>query len=177
MFKKTLIVMIIIMLASTAYAFDIQAGAVAMYTTPYTVPEGVPSYENLGLEDFQFGADVRLRWLLFQGAVMALIEAPGEDPLLEPGEIVLVPTAGVNINLVLVDIGLSAGPAFAFNFGSDNISDPTDLGLHLKGTANLNIGPVSPGIILGTNLDLEASELDLAMNTEIYGGFSLLWNF
>jgi hypothetical protein len=40
MFKKTLIVMIIIMLASTAYAFDIQAGAVAMYTTPYTVPEG-----------------------------------------------------------------------------------------------------------------------------------------
>jgi hypothetical protein len=88
------------------------------------------------------------------------------------------PLQGSTSTLSLVDIGLSAGPAFAYsNFGSDNISDPTDLGLHLKGTANLNIGPVSPGIILGTNLDLEASELDLAMNTEIYGGFSLLWNF
>jgi hypothetical protein len=82
MFKKTLMVITIALLAGSAYAFDIQAGAVAMYNTPIKVPEGIPSYENTGLEDFQFGVDVRLRWLLFQGAVMALVEAPGTDPAL-----------------------------------------------------------------------------------------------
>jgi hypothetical protein len=97
MFKKTLMVITIALLAGSAYAFDIQAGAVAMYNTPIKVPEGIPSYENTGLEDFQFGVDVRLRWLLFQGAVMALVEAPGTDPALEPGEVVVLPTAGVNI--------------------------------------------------------------------------------
>jgi hypothetical protein len=174
--KKILIILSFLMITSAASAQILQLGPVAMLTTPVVTPSGVSSYDSLGLEDFRFGADARLNLGLLQIGLLAVIEAPGTDALLEPGEIILVPTIGVNTSLLIFDVGIGIGPSFEFNYGDSEISDPADFGIHLKGTFDVNFGSFSTGLILGSALDLTRDVTDFGERVDIYGGLVLLFN-
>lgn len=174
--KKILIILTILMISSAAYGQVLQFGPVAMLTTPVTAPSGVSSYDSIGLEDFRFGADVRLNLGLLQVGLLAVVEAPGTNALLEPGEIILVPTIGINSSLLIFDIGVGIGPSVEFNFGDKDISDPADFGIHLKGTFDINFGSVSAGIILGSAVDLTSDVANFGQRMDIYGGLVFLIN-
>lgn len=174
--KKIMLIISVMLISSAVYAQVLQFGPVAMLTTPVTAPSGVPSYDSLGLEDFRFGADVRLNFGLLQAGLLAVVEAPGPNALLEPGEVILVPTIGINASLLIFDLGIGIGPSIDFNFGDSSISDPADFGLHLKGTFDVNLGRFSTGIILGSSVDLSSDGLDFGERMEIYGGLVFLIN-
>ena len=174
--KKILIITLMMIAGTSVYAQFLQIGPVAMYTSPVNKPEGVPSYNEIGLEDFRFGADLRLNFGLLQVAMLAVMEAPGPNALLEPGKIVLIPTAGINASVLIFDFGIGVGPSFEFYFGDSSLSEPADFGLNVKGTADINLGKVSLGMIVGTAFNLTGEGSTLGENMDIYGGIAFLFN-
>lgn len=174
--KKILIVLSILFVSTALHAQFLQFGPVAMLTAPLSKPEGVESYDSLGIEDFRFGADVRVNLGLLQAGVLGLFEAPGANGLLEPGQVILVPTIGVNASLLIFDVGIGIGPGLEFNFGDDSIERAADFGIHLKGTADVNLGKFSIGVILGTSYSITPDLPDFGDKMDIYGGLAFLIN-
>lgn len=174
--KKILMILCIMAIGSSVYAQILQFGPVAMLTTPVNAPEGIASYNSIGIEDFRFGADVRVNFGLLQIGMLAMVEAPGAEALLEPGIVILSPTIGINASLLIFDLGIGIGPSLEFNFGDSSISDPADFGINLKGTFDINLGRISTGIILGSDVDLTSDLPGFAERMDIYGGIVLLIN-
>jgi len=79
--KKLLVLLLVVVLPAFAFA-DFQIGAVGMYKGTMAQLKA----KDVGLEDFTFGAEARLKLSLFQAGVSALYYP--EVPLAKPPAIV-----------------------------------------------------------------------------------------
>lgn len=169
--KRILIFSLMMIIGSSLFAIDFQIGPVIMYSE--SMNNGL-DFDDVGIEDFQFGADARLNLGHLQIAAMGLYEAEGDSS--EPAQILLVPTIGVNFSILMIDLGIGAGPGITINFG-DGVDSSADMTLHVKGTADINLGKFSTGIIVGSSFNF--SDIDYTSpkdNVELYGGIAFLFN-
>ena len=137
MMKKLIVVLMIALLPTLAFAIDFQVGGTAMYKG---LLEDIESgITDIGLDDFTFGAEARLSLGLLQGAA-AVLYYPGDYPSL-----VALTDIGVTLNLAIVRLGAGIGPNFYIPL-SDGGSTGA-IGLNLKGAVDLQLGGISVGLV------------------------------
>jgi hypothetical protein len=134
--KKLIIVLMIALLPTLAFALDFQVGGTAMYKGMLEdIQSGVT---NIGFDDFTFGAEARLSLGLLQGAA-AVLYYPGDYPA-----IVALTDIGVTVNLAIVRLGAGIGPNFYIPLEG---TAPLPVGLNLKGAVDLQLGNISLGLV------------------------------
>lgn len=101
----------------SARAFDFNLGATAQYQN---VVDGAPSQEDLqDIDNYRFGAEARLNFLLLEVTDTALFGSSSDDI-----EFTNHLTGGVYIDLInLVRVGLGVGPELGMKITDDGLTD------------------------------------------------------
>lgn len=136
--KKLIVVLMIALLPTLAFALDFQIGGTAMYKGILEDITSGPT--DLGFEDFTFGVEARLNFGLIQGAA-AVLYYP--DPL-HPNLVALT-DVGLTLNLAIVRIGAGIGPNVFIPLGAPSSFVP--VGLNLKGAVDVQLGGISVGLV------------------------------
>ena len=173
--KKFVILSIIVLLAFPTFAdMQLELGPVVMLDFPIPLKElgNTDAAKSLGLEDLVFGADIELIWGLLQFGALATVNLPveeeREDVLVKsPLMINLGLDAGVLLDLLLVRVGIGAGPTFRIAV-DEEIEEPLDLGINVKGNVDLSLGGIALRLNIATFLDI------LQMTKEEEGGLATL---
>ncbi len=134
--RKVLIVLLVALLPAMAFA-DMQIGGVGMYKGDVTTIQTT----GIGLSDFTFGAEARLKLGLLQGGA-SLLYYPGASS----NSILALTDIGVSVDVSLLRLGIGLGPNLAVNLGS-TAAAPTNVGLNLKLSADVNLGSLSVGLV------------------------------
>jgi hypothetical protein len=165
--KKLLVVLLIALLPTLAFAVDLQVGATAMYKG--LLSDIIDGPDGISFDDFTYGGEVRLGFGLLQGGA-ALLYYP--DPVVS--QIVALTDIGVSLNLAIIRIGAGIGPNFAIPLGGTLTGIP--LGLNLKGAVDLQLGKLSLGVVgyyyLSSLSDISA---DLFKTAQPWVGLTLLY--
>jgi hypothetical protein len=142
--RKILIVLMVLALPVAAFA-EFGAGAAAFYKSPVLLGQPV-DVDNVNVDQFSFGGDVRLKLGWFQAEGLALYSAGVVDSL----NIYL--DAGLALDVAIVRLSLGAGPNLVYNIGG---SHPVRTGLNAKIGADVMLGSISLGAsyIMALNLD------------------------
>ena len=136
--KKLLIVLIVAMLPSLAFA-DLQLGAVGMYKGDVTAAD----VHSVSINDFTFGGEARLKFGILQGGLTALYY-----PTSEYAQIVALTDIGLSLDVLMFRFGAGIGPNFAFTVaGTSPTSQPVNVGLNLKLSGDVNLGGLSLGLV------------------------------
>lgn len=137
--KKLFVLLLVVALPVVAFA-DFQLGAVGMYNG------GIDQLKakTVGVDDFTFGAEARLKLGIFQGAVTGLYYPMNEDAM-RPPAIVAVTDVGLAFDLLFLRLGAGIGPNFAIPIGEDN--DVAKLGANIKLTTDFRLGNLSLGLV------------------------------
>lgn len=176
MSKKLLVVMVIILLVLpvSVFAIDLiglKVGPAAMMNGSLD-PEAADyifGNDEISVEDFTFGADVRMNLSIVEVNALALVTSLNED--FTAVDLDLYTNAGLSISLMnFLKVGASVGPMFTAHLGDtseiDGIDDdPMDWGLNLRLTADVELGDLSVGasaifdtdVMLGDVVDGETS--------------------
>jgi hypothetical protein len=167
MMKKLIVVLMIALLPTLAFALDFQVGGTAMYKGILEDITSGPT--DLGFDDFTFGAEARLSLGLLQGAA-AVLYYPGES-----SSLVALTDIGVTVNLAIVRLGAGIGPNLYIPLGGDKV-EGVPVGLNLKGAVDLQLGGISVGLVgyyyLASLSDLNA---DLFENAQPWLGLTVLF--
>ena len=115
---------------------------------------------GLTAEDFTFGADVRMNLSVVEVNALALLTAL--EPDYSAVSLDVYANAGLSLSLLdILRLGASAGPKFTVNLGDEAVidglgEDPTEWGLNLRLTADVELGDFSIGAstILETDVTL-----------------------
>ncbi len=134
--RRILIVLVVALLPAMAFA-DFQIGGVGMYKGDVTTI----SAAGIGLTDFTFGAEARLKLGLLQGGA-SLLYYPGASY----NSILALTDIGVSLDVAFLRLGLGLGPNLAVNLGSA-AATPVNVGLNLKLSADVNLGSLSIGLV------------------------------
>jgi hypothetical protein len=138
--KKLLVLLLVVVLPAFAFA-DFQIGAVGMYKGTMAQLKA----KDVGLEDFTFGAEARLKLSLFQAGVSALYYP--EVPLAKPPAIVALTDIGLSLDLLFLRFGLGLGPNLVIALNDTGAEKPFPVGLNLKMSTDVNIGNLSLGLV------------------------------
>ena len=134
--KKILIVLLIALLPAMAFA-EFQIGGVGMYKGDVTTIQTT----GVGLTDFTFGAEARLKFGLFQGGA-SLLYYPG----VSYNSIKALTDIGLSLDVAILRLGVGLGPNLAVNLGS-GAAAPVNVGVNLKLSADVNLGSLSIGLV------------------------------
>ncbi|MCX7029866.1 MAG: hypothetical protein NTU62_07055 [Spirochaetes bacterium] len=156
--KKLIVVLMIALLPTLAFALDFQIGGTAMYKGLLSdLEEGAAA--TLTFDDFTFGGEARLNFGLLQGAA-AVLYYPDE---VAPSLVVLT-DIGLTLNLAIVRLGAGIGPNFYIPL--EGTVDGVPIGLNLKGAVDLQLGKLSLGVVgyyyLASLSDLKAGLFETA---------------
>jgi len=159
--KKAILILMILIIPAALFA-DVRVGPTAYYNFPLLQDEQYhpPELEGVDLSDFTFGADFRVKLFIFNLQATALF-TPGASAgtFTLPASADLYLDGGLAFDLAILRLGVGVGPNFTFFFGdADTISNPTSMGMNLKATADLLLGPVSLGLSYLTQLDFDAKD-------------------
>jgi hypothetical protein len=144
--RKTLLLLVLIVLPFMAFA-ELQIGPTALYNVIFSPDEArsVGLYareEGVALADLTFGLDTRLKMGLFQGCAMALF-SPGAEDI--PTEIELYLDAGIAIDILLLRLGIGAGPNLIVALG-ENLEKPVFVGGNVKISADVMLGGIAVSV-------------------------------
>jgi hypothetical protein len=168
--KKTLFVIILIFIAAYSFA-EFQIGPYASYKYPIFKDE-LPALNTIGIEDFWFGADARLKLSIFQGTAQALYLPGVADTL--PNSIALNLSAGVAFDLLFIRLGLGVGPSFLISMGEDITS--ANMGMLGRVNVDLMFGFIALSLSVGTQLNFTGEgEIFNYNNFSFYTGLSVLF--
>jgi hypothetical protein len=152
--KKLFVFMMVMLMVLPAAVFaggflGLKVGPAAILNYPIDLETFEPEdVEDMTLEDFSFGADMRLNVSILE--LSALIQGQ----LLDEESAYLYGYVGLGASLELlglVDLGLTAGPWLEALIDSDGVTayfDPEDmdsLNLYIRATADVNLGGLSVG--------------------------------
>lgn len=118
--KKTMMVlaMVLLLVPAGLFAgiFDLSVGATAQYNGSVSVESGFEWQEGMSdIENYAFGADMRIRVLFAEVGVAGLYSALPDGHKIEG-----IVTGGVSLDLLgLVRVGLGMGPRVSASFDSD----------------------------------------------------------
>lgn len=165
--KKLIVVLLIALLPTLAFAFDLQVGATAMYKG--LLSDIIDGPSGIGFDDFTYGGEVRLGFGILQGAA-AVLYYPG-DPT---DSLKLLTDIGLSLNLAIVRLGVGIGPNVVIPL--DGTISGVPVGLNLKGAVDLQLGKLSLGVVGYYYLDsLSDLGADLFTTAEPWVGLSLLY--
>jgi hypothetical protein len=156
---KRLLLLIAILMVPAALFAQVQVGATALYNFPYSAGTGPAEIDP---SDFTFGADARMKILVFQASGLALF-TPGYDDAgaTVPGRVDLHVDGGIAIDVLMLRLGLGVGPSIQFLLAPD--ADPVRAGVNVKATADIMLGDFSVGLTylnqFGFNLADGATQL------------------
>jgi hypothetical protein len=144
---KKLGILVLILIGVSAMAFaDFQIGAVGMYKGD---PLGATA-STLGLNDFTFGADARLKLSIFQGS-LAVLYYPEDSsgPVALPASLMALTDIGLSFNILFLRIGAGVGPDFTLALGQNDwtAQSPIPVGLNAKVSAEVMLGKISLGLV------------------------------
>jgi hypothetical protein len=134
--RKLLTVLLVALLPAIAFA-DFQIGGVGMYTSDISTIQTT----SIGITDFTFGAETRLKLGLFQGGASLLYY-----PSASYSSIVALTDIGISLDVAILRLGFGLGPNLAVNLGSA-AATPTNVGLNLKLSTDVNLGSLSIGLV------------------------------
>ena len=164
--KKLIVVLMIALLPTLAFALDFQIGGTAMYKG--LLEDITSGTADIGFDDFTFGGEARLSFGLLQGAA-AILYYPGEAPSL-----VALTDIGLTLNLAIVRLGAGIGPNFYIPL--EGSAGGVPIGLNLKGAVDLQLGKLSLGVVgyyyLASLSDLNK---DLFTTAQPWLGLTLLY--
>jgi hypothetical protein len=135
--KKLIVVLMIALLPTLAFALDFQIGGTAMYKGLLSDITDGPG--DVTLDDFTFGGEARLTFGLLQGAAAILYYPDEYSPSL-----VALTDIGITLNLAIIRLGAGIGPNF---FIPLEAGDPAGAGLNLKAAVDLQLGGISIGLV------------------------------
>ncbi|MFW6288373.1 MAG: hypothetical protein ACOC2Q_01175 [Spirochaetota bacterium] len=143
---RRLTLFLILLILPVALFAQLQVGGTALYN--YPLVDDAPS-TDISASDFTFGADARLKILLFQASGLALF-TPGTE--LTPANIDLFVDGGITLDLLMFRLGLGAGPNFRIPLGEGSTSG---FGLNVKATADLMLGDLALGLTYLNKFELD----------------------
>ena len=176
--KKILLILIVLCVPAFVFA-DFQIGPTALYNFPLLKDEGVEKPE-LNASNFTFGADARLKLLIFQGSAMALY-TPGwvdeMDITYAYPSVDLHLDLGVAFDILMFRFGVGVGPSMQFTI-AEEISDKVDLGVNGKASAEIQIGRIALALNYLVMIDFEKGNPESLLNfdtsTGLFGVSALL---
>lgn len=137
--KRIVILLLVVVLPAMAFA-ELQLGGVGMYKG--TIDD--IRNRTVGLDDFTFGGEARLKLGIFEGAVTGLYY--GENVALSrPAAIVAATDVGLAFDVLFLRLGAGLGPNFAIPLGG--AGDPARLGANLKLHTDFRLGNLSIGLV------------------------------
>jgi len=151
--KKLFVFMMVMLMVLPAAVFaggflGLKVGPAAILNYPINLETFEPEdVEDMTLEDFSFGADMRLNVSILELSTLIQGQLLDEESAYIYGYVGL----GASLELLgLVDLGLTAGPWLEALINSDGVSgvDPDnidDLDLYIRATADVNLGGLSVG--------------------------------
>jgi hypothetical protein len=134
--RKILIMLLVVLLPAMAFA-DFQIGGVGMYKGDVTTIQ----LSGIGLTDFTFGAEARMKFGLLQAGA-SLLYYPG----VSYNSIMALTDIGVSLDVTLLRLGIGLGPNLAVNLSSIAAA-PANVGLNLKLSTDVNLGNLSIGLV------------------------------
>jgi hypothetical protein len=185
--RKILIIALVALVPLMAFGQTFQIGATALWDLPVTA-ENVTSLPltEVGLDDFTFGADVRLRlFKILEISGLGLYSPSGSYEDIIAGGTILVPAtvdvfadAGLYLGLGFIGAGIGIGPNFRIPIDPGVDVSPFQLGFNAKAHADVNLG--SLGISLTYLMYMPELTQDaftnLAENLTGSLGISVLYN-
>lgn len=164
--KRLLVILAVLtILPSMAFA-QLGFGPAAFLKSPVLVGQPV-DVDQLNVNQFSFGGDVRYRvgWFQAEGLVLySLGEVSSLDAFLD---------AGVVVDIAIVSLSLGAGPNFTYNLGSDS---PVQAGFNAKAGVDVWLGPVSVGVsyIMAMKVD-DDFKVSVQTSSGLLGAQVLFW--
>jgi hypothetical protein len=160
-----LIVAALIVLLPLAAFAELGVGGAAFYNSPVLLGQNeVP--EELSVDKFTFGGDVRLKLSLLQGEALLLYSASDEVQSLD-----IILDAGVALDLALFRLSAGIGPNFTYNIGEDQA---LDAGFNAKLNADVKLKKISVGLSYIMDLNLDGG-IDLDTSAGLLGATVLFW--
>ncbi|MBE3064408.1 MAG: hypothetical protein IMZ69_05250 [Spirochaetes bacterium] len=139
--RKILVLLLVVVLPALAFA-DFQIGGVAMYRGTMAQLKA----KDVGVEDFTFGAEARLKLSLFQAGVSALYY-PENVALLRPPSVVALTDLGLALDILFLRFGVGLGPNFVIPVGESGEGKTVNVGLNMKLSTDVKIGNLSVGLV------------------------------
>jgi hypothetical protein len=171
--KKVIILIIFLIMPVTAYA-DFQIGPFAAYKFPISSTKNLPGLDNVGLEDFWFGLDTRLKASIFQATLLGLY-IPGTSSNSVPNKIAVNLTGGLAFDLALIRLGLGVGPVWIFSLGSTAVN-PVDFGTLARFNVDFMFGWIALGLSLASQVNLTGRGAVFNFNNfSLLAGLALLF--
>jgi hypothetical protein len=138
-------------------------GVAAFYQSPVLIGQDVDT-NDIGLEDFTFGGNLRFKLSLLQLDGLALVTL-GDNPAIDAfldGELAL--------DIAILRISAGLGPNLTYTFDDGEVST----GFNAKANLDFLLGPVSVGLSYIMALDVEDG-ISLDRGTGFLGATFLLW--
>lgn len=163
--RKILILAALVLLPVTLFA-QLGIGPAAYYKSPVLLGQSVDS-DELNVDQFSFGGDLRFKFSLLQLQALALYSASADVKSLD-----IFLDAGLALDIAILRLSLGAGPNFTYIFGES--SSPVRAGLNGKVGADLMLGNISVGLsyIMALNID---DGFDLNTSSGLLGAQVLFW--
>jgi hypothetical protein len=161
--RRIFAVLLLAALPMAAFA-ELGIGGAAFFNSPYLLGQSVDE-DDLNVNQFTFGGDLRLKLSLLQGEALVLYSA-GEVQSLN-----IYLDAGVAIDVMMLRLSAGAGPNFVYNIGE---SSPLQTGLNAKLSADLKLGKLTVGLSYIMDLLID-SGVDLNSSSGLLGAQVLLW--
>jgi hypothetical protein len=139
--KKLVVLLLVVVLPAFAFA-DFQIGGVGMYKGTMAQLKA----KDVGVEDFTFGAEARLKLSLFQAGVSALYYPENID-LMKPPSIVALTDVGISLDVLFLRFGLGLGPNLVIALKDTGAEKPFPVGLNMKLSTDVKIGNLSVGLV------------------------------
>jgi hypothetical protein len=165
--KKIIAVLLIAILPAMAFA-DFQIGGAAMYKGLLSDFQGTSP--GIGLEDFTFGGEARLKLSIFQAGLTGLYY-PGVDY----ASIKALADVGLAVDILFLRIGAGIGANFSIPV-SGTAPDLSPVGFNVKGSVEILLGKLSIGVVGFYVLDsLDQISLGLFQTAEPWLGVTLMY--
>lgn len=187
--KKLIIVLLILLIPAGLFA-EVRLGPVAFWNHPLLpVVAGdqtaQDALDQFTLEDITFGADFRLKLFLFQASAMALftpgLQSADTSTSIIPASFDIFLDAGLSFQILILRLGIGAGPNFTFFTGDTvYIDDPVSWGANVKSTVDIVLGPISFGLIHVFQFDFQFDDPASILSpdkTQSLLGLSVLFGF
>jgi hypothetical protein len=162
--KKLALMIVVLSILPAAIFAQLGFGAAAFYKSPVLLGQPL-DLNNHNVDQFSFGADLRLKLGLFQAEGLALYSA---------GTVSSFSTyldAGLGIDIAILRFSLGAGPNFIANFGA---TKPVQAGFNAKAGVDLQIGKMSVGLSYLMALNI-ANGADVNTSFGLLGAQILFW--
>ena len=164
--KRILIIAALVVLLPVAAFAELGVGGVAFYNSPVLLGQSEKP-EDLSVNKFTFGGDVRLRMLkLLQGEAMLLYSTSNDVQSLD-----IFLDAGVALDIAILRLSAGIGPNFTYNIGE---SKPLDTGFNAKLNADVKLSKISVGLSYVMDLNLDGG-VDVDTSAGLLGATVLFW--